>query len=101
MRFVLSPKVSRPTAEGKTAWTEVRQKEKKGENKQEDVIRQKVVFPGNLPVKQEDPDTFSVPCQIRIRKFEHAMLDLGFAINIMPTPIYVDFQSHTYTRLVL
>ena len=22
------------------------------------------------------------------------MLDLGFAINIMPAPVYADFQSH-------
>ena len=75
-------------------WTKIRRKEKKEENKQANLVSKEVVLLGNLLVKQENPGTFSIPCQIGNRKFEHAMLDLGSAINIMSTPIYADFQSH-------
>lgn len=35
-----------------------------------------------------------MPCSIGTRKFEHVMLDLGSAINIMYVLVYVEFQSH-------
>lgn len=33
-----------------------------------------------------------VPNSLTCRKFEHAMLELGSAVNIMPVPIYYEFQ---------
>lgn len=44
-------------------------------------------------MKHDDPCMFSIPCSIKSTKFEHIMLDFGFAINFMPT-INSRFRSH-------
>lgn len=41
-----------------------------------------------IPQKCKDPGTFVIPCTIRDSKFENCMLDLGAAINVMPTSVY-------------
>ncbi|KAB2597239.1 S ribonuclease [Pyrus ussuriensis x Pyrus communis] len=41
-----------------------------------------------LPPKCKDPGSFTIPCVIGQTKFEHAMLDLGASINVMPYSIY-------------
>ncbi|KAM1900962.1 hypothetical protein ACFX14_029843 [Malus domestica] len=37
-----------------------------------------------LPPKCKDPGNFTIPCVIGNTRFEHAMLDLGASINVMP-----------------
>ncbi|CAN6547913.1 unnamed protein product [Malus baccata var. baccata] len=46
------------------------------------------VLQRKLPPKCKDPGSFTIPCVIGNTKFEHAMLDLGASINIMPYSIY-------------
>ncbi|XP_070668511.1 uncharacterized protein [Malus domestica] len=41
-----------------------------------------------LPTKCKDPGSFTIPCIIGTTRFEHAMLDLGASINVMPYSIY-------------
>lgn len=90
VRYALSSEVKRPIAERKMVRTEVLEKEKKKENDQEDP-KLEVICPRNLPIMQGDLGMFSVACMIGTRKFEHAILDLGLAINIMLASIYHDF----------
>ncbi|CAN6718945.1 unnamed protein product [Malus baccata var. baccata] len=47
------------------------------------------VLQRKLPPKCKDPGSFTIPCVIGNTKFEHAMLDLGSSINVMPYSIYV------------
>ncbi|CAL2266116.1 unnamed protein product [Prunus armeniaca] len=37
-----------------------------------------------LPPKLKDPGSFTIPCLIGNQRFEHALLDLGASINLMP-----------------
>ena len=46
------------------------------------------VLQQKLPPKCKDPGSFTIPCVIGNTKFEHAMLDLGASINVMPSYIY-------------
>ncbi|CAN6583798.1 unnamed protein product [Malus baccata var. baccata] len=46
----------------------------------------------NLPHKCKDPGSFTIPCVIGNTKFEHAMLDLGASINVMPYSIYASMN---------
>lgn len=46
----------------------------------------------NMPEKCEDPCMFSLPCIIGNKKFEHAMLDFGALINVMPFSIYQELK---------
>ncbi|KAM1535609.1 hypothetical protein ACFX1Z_014594 [Malus domestica] len=46
------------------------------------------VLQRKLPPKCKDPGSFTIPCVIGNTKFEHAMLDLGASINVMPYSIY-------------
>src|SRR6185295_8748611 len=41
-----------------------------------------------LPMKCEDPGTFTIPIMIGDSKFYKAMLDLGASINVIPSSIY-------------
>lgn len=73
-----------PPAKGKMKWVKVEDKPKNEEHQ--------VIFSGNLPVKCGDPNTFSLLWLIGKMKFEHAILGLGFAINIMPASMYFEIQ---------
>ncbi|KAB2631105.1 S ribonuclease [Pyrus ussuriensis x Pyrus communis] len=44
------------------------------------------------PPKCKDPGSFTILCVIGNTKFEHAMLDLGVSINIMPYSIYASMN---------
>ena len=46
------------------------------------------VLQRKLPPKCKDPGSFTIPCIIGNTKFEHATLDLGASINVMPYSIY-------------
>ncbi|KAM1362810.1 hypothetical protein ACFX2H_027588 [Malus domestica] len=46
------------------------------------------VLQRKLPTKCKDPGSFTIPCIIGTTRFEHAMLDLGASINVMPYYIY-------------
>ncbi|CAN6566748.1 unnamed protein product [Malus baccata var. baccata] len=50
------------------------------------------VLQRKLPQKCKDPGSFTIPCVIGNTKFEHAMLDLGASINIMPYSIYASMN---------
>ncbi|CAN6542477.1 unnamed protein product [Malus baccata var. baccata] len=54
-----------------------------------DAIKQ---VPRKLPPKCKDPGSFTIPCVIGNTKFEHAMLDLGASINVMPYSIYASMN---------
>ncbi|KAM2925944.1 hypothetical protein FF1_043379 [Malus domestica] len=45
-----------------------------------------------LPPKCKDSGSFTIPCVIGNTKFEHAMLDLGASINVMPYSIYASMN---------
>ncbi|XP_070675709.1 uncharacterized protein [Malus domestica] len=47
-----------------------------------------VVLQRKLPPKCKDPSSFTIPCVIGNTRFEHAMLDLGASINVMPYSVY-------------
>ncbi|KAM1934622.1 hypothetical protein ACFX15_018788 [Malus domestica] len=50
------------------------------------------VLQRKLPPKCKDPGSFTIPCVIGNTKFEHAMLDLGASINVMPYSIYASMH---------
>ncbi|KAM1181717.1 hypothetical protein ACFX13_000297 [Malus domestica] len=50
------------------------------------------VLQRKLPPKCKDPSSFTIPCVIGNTKFEHAMLDLGASINVMPYSIYASMN---------
>ncbi|CAN6707385.1 unnamed protein product [Malus baccata var. baccata] len=50
------------------------------------------VFQRKLPPKCKDPGSCTIPCVIGNTKFEHAMLDLGALINVMPYSIYASMN---------
>ena len=45
-----------------------------------------------LPPKCKDPGSFTIPCVIGNKRFEHAMLDLGASINVMPYSVYASMN---------
>ncbi|CAN6679387.1 unnamed protein product [Malus baccata var. baccata] len=45
-----------------------------------------------LPPKCKDPGSFTIPCVIGNTRFEHAMLDLGASINVMPYSVYASMN---------
>ncbi|KAM1241284.1 hypothetical protein ACFX2J_046496 [Malus domestica] len=45
-----------------------------------------------LPPKCKDLGSFTIPCVIGNMRFEHAMLDLGVSINVMPYSIYASMN---------
>ena len=45
-----------------------------------------------LPPKCKDPGSFTIPCVIGNAKFEHAMLNLGASINVMPYSVYASMN---------
>ncbi|KAM1721221.1 hypothetical protein ACFX12_022783 [Malus domestica] len=45
-----------------------------------------------LPPKCKDPGNFTIPCVIGNTRFEHAMLDLGASINVMPYSVYASMN---------
>ncbi|KAM1264829.1 hypothetical protein ACFX2J_034593 [Malus domestica] len=47
------------------------------------------VLQRKLPPKCKDLGSFTIPCVIGNTRVEHAMLDLGASINVMPYSIYV------------
>ena len=51
-----------------------------------------VVLQKKLPPKCKDPCMFTIPCEIGNTRFEHAMLDLGTSINVMPYSIYASLN---------
>ena len=51
-----------------------------------------VVLQRKLPPKCKDPGSFTIPYVIGNTKFEHAMLDLGVSINVMPYSIYASMN---------
>ena len=50
------------------------------------------VLQRKLPPKCKDPGSFTIPCVIGNTKFEHAMLDLGASINVMPYSVYASMN---------
>ncbi|CAN6712666.1 unnamed protein product [Malus baccata var. baccata] len=50
------------------------------------------VLQRKLPPKCKDPGSFTIPYVIGNTKFEHAMLDLGASINVMPYSIYASMN---------
>ncbi|XP_068323189.1 uncharacterized protein, partial [Pyrus communis] len=50
------------------------------------------VLQRKLPTKCKDPGSFTIPCVIGHNRFEHAMLDLGASINVMPYSIYASMN---------
>ncbi|CAN6583783.1 unnamed protein product [Malus baccata var. baccata] len=50
------------------------------------------VLQRKLPPKCKDPGSFTIPCVIGNTKFEHALLDLGASINVMPYSIYASMN---------
>ena len=50
------------------------------------------VLQRKLPTKCKDPGSFTIPCIIGTTRFEHAMLDLGASINVMPYSIYASMN---------
>ncbi|XP_020411081.1 uncharacterized protein LOC109946760 [Prunus persica] len=50
------------------------------------------VLQRKLPPKCKDPGSCTIPCVIGNTKFEHAMLDLGASINVMPYSIYASMN---------
>ena len=50
------------------------------------------VLQRKLPPKCKDPGSFTIPCVIGNTRFEHAMLDLGASINVMPYSVYVSMN---------
>ena len=50
------------------------------------------VLQRKLPIKCKDPGSFTIPCVIGTTRFEHAMLDLGASINVMPYSIYASMN---------
>ncbi|KAM1255937.1 hypothetical protein ACFX2G_030712 [Malus domestica] len=63
-------------------------------NKEEVQVSENVsaVLQRKLPPKCKDPGSFTIPCVIGNTKFEHAMLDLGASINVMPYSIYASMN---------
>ncbi|KAM1127952.1 hypothetical protein ACFX2B_037454 [Malus domestica] len=45
-----------------------------------------------LPPKCKDPGSFTIPYVIGNTRFEHAMLDLGASINVMPYSVYTSMN---------
>ncbi|KAM2157044.1 hypothetical protein ACFX1R_042662 [Malus domestica] len=45
-----------------------------------------------LPPKCKDLGSFTIPCVIGNTRFEHAMLDLGASINVMPYSVYASMK---------
>ncbi|KAM1362813.1 hypothetical protein PS1_028131 [Malus domestica] len=45
-----------------------------------------------LPPKCKDPGSFTIPCVISNTRFDHAMLDLGASINVMPYSVYASMN---------
>ncbi|XP_070667840.1 uncharacterized protein [Malus domestica] len=45
-----------------------------------------------LPSKCKDQGSFTIPCVIGNARFEHAMLDLGASINVMPYSVYASMN---------
>ncbi|XP_034197286.1 uncharacterized protein LOC117612730 [Prunus dulcis] len=43
---------------------------------------------GKLPPKLKDPGSFTIPYLIGNQRFEHALLDLGASINLMPFSVF-------------
>ncbi|GKF94621.1 zinc knuckle CX2CX4HX4C containing protein, partial [Tanacetum coccineum] len=41
-----------------------------------------------LPPKEQDPESFILPCSIRRLDFNNALADLGSSINVMPLSMY-------------
>ena len=50
------------------------------------------VIQRKLPPKCKDPGSFTIPCVIGNTKFDHAMLDLGASINVMPYSVYASMN---------
>ncbi|XP_074305134.1 uncharacterized protein LOC141640142 [Silene latifolia] len=46
------------------------------------------MFQKRLPRKCSDPGMFTIPCKIGDLDCQHAMLDLGASINVLPTYLY-------------
>ncbi|KAM1255935.1 hypothetical protein ACFX2G_030710 [Malus domestica] len=45
-----------------------------------------------LPPKCKDPGSFTIPCVIGNTRFDHAMLDLGASISVMPYSVYASMN---------
>ncbi|CAN6712754.1 unnamed protein product [Malus baccata var. baccata] len=45
-----------------------------------------------LPPICKDPGSFTIPCVIGNTRFDHAMLDLGASINVMPYSVYASMN---------
>ncbi|CAN6573179.1 unnamed protein product [Malus baccata var. baccata] len=45
-----------------------------------------------LSPKCKDPGSFTIPCVIGNTRFDHAMLDLGASINVMPYSVYASMN---------
>ena len=41
-----------------------------------------------MPVKYDDPGTFTIPIEIGYTRYDKAMLDVGASINVLPSSIY-------------
>ena len=43
-----------------------------------------VIIQKNLPLKMQDPSSFTIPCTIGNYEFGRALCDFGASINLMP-----------------
>ena len=47
-----------------------------------------VIVQKNMPLKQKDPDVFTIPCVIGNAGFKRALCELGASISVMPKHVY-------------
>lgn len=45
-----------------------------------------------IPFKERDPGSFTIPCRIRGITFENALADLGASISLMPYSLYLRLE---------
>ena len=46
------------------------------------------IIRNGMPPKFNDPGSPTIPCIIGTAKIEHALLDLGSSVNLLPTTLY-------------
>jgi len=57
----------------------------------------------NMPLKQKDPDVFTIPCVIGNASFKRVLCDLGASISVMPKHVYdsLSLEPLNKTRIVI
>jgi hypothetical protein len=52
----------------------------------------------NMPLKQKDPDAFTIPCVIGNAGFKRALCDLGASISVMPKHVYDSLSLEPFNK---